>query len=373
MPSSARSSACHRRHRQLRCRHPRFGAESGQCELRRQRARLAAFEREEHGIDTAFLLRRGLQCSGHVAGLFGDGECVGHAAAATEQLFAERIRRAAHAVVIVAEHQDPAGVAGEQEFRGGDAVVLRRQRKACAAAGRGDVAAVEREHRHAQLAAEQRTDLIATQWAEHVVGTGGDGIAVGGDRTAGSASGVVEHDLRATTLLAVVTGQQAVAHWRGGSGEAAGERQQHGELLRRAIAVAVRRRAVAGIELPIAAAIERTWQRQSAIEQRASGEVVERFACREGGCLASQCGVVEPGEQAFDPLRVVDLRLAAEGGIHAREFGGAGEGGAHRGRTGAADWLTGSVLQPAASTATSSTTASALTLSAAWICPKPGG
>ena len=78
--------------------------------------------------------------------------------------------------------------------------------------------------------AEHRVDLVATQRADHEIGAFGDGIPIGGHRAAGSAGGVVEHDLGATTMLAVVAGEEAIAHRRGGGGEAAGQRQQHRQL-----------------------------------------------------------------------------------------------------------------------------------------------
>ena len=105
--------------------------------------------------------------------------------------------------------------------------------------------------------------------------------------------------------------------------------------------------------MPVAAAIERTRQWQSAIEQRASGEVVEGLACRQRGGFARQGGVVEPGEQAFDPLDVVQFRLAAEGGVRRASSAALAKVGLIAAARVAPGSLTCIVLQPAASSATS--------------------
>ena len=220
-------------------------------QLWRQCAGLRSLHRQEHGIDAAFLLRGGLQARRLLADRFADIDALDDIAAMLGVALAERGDRAAHAVVGAGDDQRAPRVARDHVFGRGDAFVLRRQREAGAAGGRGDVAAIERQHRHGEAAlAEHGADLVATQRAEHEIVALGRGLAVGGQRAAGGTGGVVEHDLGTAPAFAVITGEQAIAHRRGRGGEAAGQGQQHRQLDRRPIAVAIRGRAVAGIELP---------------------------------------------------------------------------------------------------------------------------
>ncbi|KAG0733426.1 hypothetical protein G6F23_013358 [Rhizopus arrhizus] len=106
----------------------------------------------------------------------------------------------------------------------------------------------------------------------------------------------------------------------------AAERQQHGQLDRRAVAIAQRRRALAGIELGRAIAIERARQRQAARDQRTAGEVVQRVVGRQRGGTAAQGGVVEGAEQAGDGRLVVAAGAAGQAGMGAGTFGGGTEG-----------------------------------------------
>src|SRR3546814_9389087 len=85
---------------------------------------------------------------------------------------------------------------------GAGALVFRRQREARAVDRRCDVAAVERQHRHAGLdAAEHRVHAVAAQRPEHLVGAVGHGLVVGGNRAAAAVGGVVERSEEHTSEL----------------------------------------------------------------------------------------------------------------------------------------------------------------------------
>ncbi len=222
-------------------------------------------------------------------------------------------------------HQHPAGAEAQEVFGRGDAFVLRRQREAGVAVGRRCLATVERQHRHLQRhLGEQRIHLVATERADDEVVAFGGGAVVRGQRAAGRARGVVEAHIGATAGFAVVAGEEAVAHRRGGDGEVARHRQQYAQLDRRTVAVAVGRRAAGRVELP-GAAVEGTRQRQAAAQQGVAEVVVERVAGGQRGGLPRQRGVVERAEQALDLAVVGAAGAAGEIDAVARELAGLGD------------------------------------------------
>jgi hypothetical protein len=232
---------------------------------------------------------------------------------------AEGVGRAAQAVVAADQHQRAAMAALQDVLGGGDALVLRRQREAGVPGRRRVLGAVERQHRHRQrTAAEHRCDVLAVERADHEIGALGDRALVGGDRP--GRGGVVEADLRTASGLAVVAGEEAVAHRRGGARGLAAERQQQRHALRRPVAVGLGRGA--RIQRPDRAGVERTRQRQSAAAQGAAGEGVERVAGRQRGGLAGEGGVVQRGQQLVDATRVVDPRLSRQARMAGGQVGG---------------------------------------------------
>ena len=153
-------------------------------------------------------------------------------------------------VVAIAQHQHLPGIAREQVGRRRGAFVFRRQREVGGVVRRRGVAAVERQQRHGLRGVEQAGHLVAAQRADDLVGALGQRALARADRARRRAASVVEHQLRLLAALGVVAGQQPVAHRRGGRGQFAAHGQQHRQLARRAVAVAVARGA-RGIEVPV--------------------------------------------------------------------------------------------------------------------------
>src|SRR5690606_7055337 len=116
--------------------------------------------------------------------------------------------------------------------------------------------------------------FITAKRADNEIGTGGNGLVIGGQGAGRRANGINEVDFRLAPGLAVVTAEQALAHRLRGGGETTAQRQQHGHLYRRTIAVAHRRRTLAGVELRRGFTVERARQRQTARKQGAAGGVV---------------------------------------------------------------------------------------------------
>lgn len=164
-----------------------------------------------------------------------------HAAALLEAHL-ERIQCTTGTVIGAGDGDDAVQSTLQQAFGRGKAFLFGVEGEARAARRAGFAGTVERQHRHVEaVLAEQRTHFVARQRAQDLVGPFGGGQLVGIHAAGGAAGGVVEDHFRASTLLAVVRGQDAVAHRPAGGLHLPAHRQQHGQPHRWPVTVVVGR------------------------------------------------------------------------------------------------------------------------------------